>query len=95
MVYIGGGPYLATRLIWFLILPLFFNLAFIMGKDIFRIYKHSQFHLPTLLIKEPVILSSAPQTSSFIELTITSVSSVIGKKQSDSVFVPKILSRNI
>ena len=56
-----------------------------MGKDIGRIYKHVQSQLSITSIKEPVISSLASQTSSSIELTITSVSSVIDKKQTNFV----------
>ena len=60
-----------------------------MGKDILRIYKHSQSQLSTTSIKAPVLSYSDDQTSSYIELTITSVSSVIDKKQTNSVLCSK------
>ena len=44
-----------------------------------RIYKHSQSQLSTLSLKAPVSLSSGPQTSSAIELTTTSLTSVTEK----------------
>ena len=64
-----------------------------MYKDVGIIYKHIQSELSTLLIKASVISSSASSASSSIELTITSVSSVIDKKI--LFFVPKIPSRII
>ena len=57
-----------------------------MGKDIGHIYKHSQCQLSTSSIKKPVFLYSASQTSSSIKLTITCVSSVIYKDQTDYGF---------
>ena len=54
-----------------------------MGKDIGQIYKHSQSQLSTLSIKESISSSSASQTSSSIELTTTSVTSVDEKKQNN------------
>ena len=50
-----------------------------MVKYIGRIYKHIQSQLSTLSLKRPVSSSSKPQTPSAIELTTTSVSSVIDK----------------
>ena len=51
-----------------------------MGKDIGRIYKHGQSQFSTLSIKAHVISFLASQTSSSIELTITSVPYVMDKK---------------
>ena len=66
-----------------------------MGKDIEQIYKHSQSQLSTPSIKTPVISYSNSQTSSSIELTITSVSSVIDKNKQILFCVPKIPSKII
>ena len=52
-----------------------------MGKDIGKIYKHSQSQISTPSTKAPIILYLAYQTSSSIELTITSVLSVIDKNK--------------
>ena len=60
-----------------------------MDKDTGQIYKHSQPHLSTPSIKAPVLSSSASQTSSFIELIITSVSSVTDKKHTNYVLCSK------
>ena len=57
-----------------------------MGKYTGKIYKHSQSQISNPPIKAPVLSSSASQTSSSIELTITSVSSVIEEKQFCFVF---------
>ena len=54
-------------------------------KDIGRNYKHIQYQLSNPSIKEPVLSSSYFQTSSYTKLKITSVSSVIDKKQTNSV----------
>ena len=51
-----------------------------MGKDIGRIYKHGQYQISTLSIKEIVISYSDSQTLSSIESKITPASSVIEKK---------------
>ena len=56
-----------------------------MGKDIQKIYKHSQSQLSNPSIKAPVLSYLASQTSSSIELTITSVPSVTDKKQTNPV----------
>ena len=56
-----------------------------MGKDIGRIYKHSQSQLSTLSPKASVSSSSDSQKYSAIELTTTSVPSVIEKNQNNSV----------
>ena len=72
----------------------YFYLAFIMGKDIGHIYKHSQSQISTPSIKAPFISYSASQTSSSIELTITSVSSVIYNKQTNCVFCSKNTIQN-
>ena len=55
-----------------------------MGKDIRKIYEHSQSHLSTLSFKAPVCSSSASQTSSYFESTTTSVPSVRDKNQNNS-----------
>ena len=57
-----------------------------MGKDIERIYKHSQPQLSTSSLKAPVSSSSDPQTSSVIELKTTPFPSVTDKNQNNSVF---------
>ena len=54
-----------------------------MGKDIGRIYKHSQSQLSTLSFKAPVRPSAASQTSSPIELKTTSVPSVRDKNKNN------------
>ena len=56
-----------------------------MGKDIGKIYKHSQSQLSTSSLKAPVSSSSEPQTSSAIELTTTSVPSATDKHQNNYV----------
>ena len=56
-----------------------------MGKAIGKICQHRQSQLSTLSIKEPVLSYSASQTSSSTSLTRTLVSSVIDKKQTNSV----------
>ena len=56
-----------------------------MGKDIGKIYKHSQSQLSTLSLKTHVSSSSEPQTSSAIKLTTTSVPSVRDKNQNNYV----------
>ena len=56
-----------------------------MGKDIGRIYKHSQYQLSTLLLNTPVSSSSEPQISSAIESTTTSIPSATEKHQNNSV----------
>ena len=56
-----------------------------MSKDIRQIYKHGQYQLSTLSFKAPVCSSSDSQTSSYIELTPTSVLSVRYKKQNNCV----------
>ena len=56
-----------------------------MGKDIGRIYKHSQSQLSTLPLKAPVILSSDFQKSSYIELTTKSVPYVKDKNQNNFI----------
>ena len=65
-----------------------------MGKDIGQNFKHSQSQLSTISIKEPVLSSSDSSTSYSIELTITSVSSVIDKKQTNSVLCSKNVTQN-
>ena len=66
-----------------------------MVKYIGRIYKHSQYQLSTLSLKAPVSSSSYPQTSSAIELTTTSIPSVIDKIKTILCCIPKIPSRMI
>ena len=56
-----------------------------MGKDIVRIHKYSQSKLSKISLKAPVSSSLAPQTSSAIESTITSVPSVRDKNQNNYV----------
>ena len=58
-----------------------------MGKEIERIYKHSQSQPSNPPIKAPVISTFASQTSSSIELTITSVPSIVDKKTNQFRFV--------
>ena len=60
-----------------------------MVKDIKQIYKNSQYQLSTLSIKTPVPLHLSYQTSSSIEFTKTSVTSVSNKKQTNSVLCSK------
>ena len=60
-----------------------FVLLFVMGKDIGRIYKHSQSQLLTLSLKTPVSSSSESQTNSAIKLTTTSVPPVTDKNQNN------------
>ena len=66
-----------------------------MGKDIVQIYKYNQYQHSTTSIKTPVISFSDSQTSSSIELTITSVPYGIDKNKPILFYVPKILSRMI
>ena len=56
-----------------------------MGKEIGRIYKHSQFQISTSSLKAPVSSSLEPQKSSSIELTTTSVPYATEKNQNNSV----------
>ena len=63
----------------------YFYLLFVVGKDIGRIYKHSQSQLSTSSFKAPLHSYSDSQTSSSIELTTTSVPSFRDKNQNDSV----------
>ena len=64
-----------------------------MGKDIRRIYRHSQSQLSTSSLKASGSSSSDPQTSSATELTTTPVPSVIDKKQKNLFCIHKIPSR--
>ena len=64
-----------------------FVLLFVMGKEIGKFYKHSQYQLSNLSLKTPVSSSSKPQTSSAIEITTTSVPSVTEKKSKQLCFV--------
>ena len=57
-----------------------------MGKEIGKIYKHSQSQLSNLSIKAHVSSSSESQTSSTIKLTTTSVPSITYKHQNNHVF---------
>ena len=57
-----------------------------MGKAIRQISKHSQSQLSTQSIKEPILSSSYSQASSSTALTRPSVSSVIYKEKTNSVF---------
>ena len=66
-----------------------------MDKDIGQIYKHIQSKISTTSIKKPVLASSAYSTSSYIELTRTSVSYVIDKNKKIPFCDPKIPSRMI
>ena len=66
-----------------------------MGKDIGKIYKHSQSQISNPSIKALVILYLASQTSSSIELTIAFVPYVRDKNKPIPFFVPKIPSRMI
>ena len=65
-----------------------------MGKDIGRIYKHSQPQLTTHSFKEPVLESLASQTSSSIKLTTASVPSVRDKKQNNSILCSENSTHN-
>ena len=65
-----------------------------MGKDIGKIYKHSQSQLSTLSIKAPVSSYSEPQTSSNIKLTTTSVPYIIDKHQNNSVLCSQNTTQN-
>ena len=56
-----------------------------MGKEIGRIYKHSQSQISTFSFKAHVSSYSEPQTSPDIELTTTSVPSATDKNQNNSV----------
>ena len=65
-----------------------------MGKDIGRIYKHSQYQLSTSSLKAHVSSSSEPQTYSAIELTTTSIPSATDKHQNNSVLYSKNTIQN-
>ena len=65
-----------------------------MGKEIRHIYKYSQSQLSTPSFKALLCLSSAFQTSSFIESTSTSVPSVIEKNQNNSVLFSQKTTQN-
>ena len=56
-----------------------------MGKAIGKIYKYSQCQPSTMSIRKPIISSLAAQTSSSTTITRTLVSSIIDKKESNSV----------
>ena len=66
-----------------------------MGKDIGQLYNNSQYQLSTQSIKAPFLSSLVSKISPSIELTITSIPSVIEKRKSITFCVPKILSRMI
>ena len=71
---------------YFIILSFYFICFTIRhGKDIGRIYKHSQPRLSNLSLKTPVSSSSEPQTSSAIELTTKYIPYVTDKNQNNSV----------
>ena len=73
----------------------YFYLLFIMGKDIWQIYKYSQYQLSTLSIKAPLLSYVASQTPSLsFELTITHVLPGIGKQQTNSILCSKNSIRN-
>ena len=65
-----------------------------MDREIGRIYKHGKSQLSNLSIKEPIFSSSASQKSYSIKLTITSVSYVIYKEQTDSVLCSQNIIQN-
>ena len=54
-----------------------------MGKEIGKMYKHSQYQLSTPSTKAPVLSSLASQSSSSIELTTTYVPYIIDKKKTN------------
>ena len=60
-----------------------------MGKDIGRIYKHSQSQPSNLSLNAPVSSSSEPQTSPAIGSKTTSVPSITYKIQNNSVLYPQ------
>ena len=60
-----------------------------MGKDIGKIYKHSQSQLSTRSNKAPVLSFLASQTLSSIEMRITSIPSVRDKEQTNYVLCSK------
>ena len=68
----------------FLLLLLLLS-TIITGKEIGRSHKHGQYQLSTPSIKALVLSYLAYQTSSYIELTITYVPSVIDKNQTNSI----------
>ena len=63
-----------------------FVLLFVMGKDIGKIYKHSQYELSTLSLKTPVSSPSEHQTSPAIELTTKSIPSVTDTHQNNFLY---------
>ena len=65
-----------------------------MGKDIERIYKHSQSQLSTLSINAPVSSTSETQTFYAIELTTTSITSITDKHQNNSVLCSQNTTHN-
>ena len=65
-----------------------------MGKDIGRIYKHSQSQISNSSIKAPVSSSSEYQTSSAIKLKTTSVPFIIEKHQNNSVLCSQNTTQN-
>ena len=65
-----------------------------MGKDIERIYKHSQSQLSTSSIKAPVISSSEPQNVFAIRITTTSVPYMTDKHQNNYVLCSQNTTQN-
>ena len=65
-----------------------------MGKDIGRIYKHSQSQISTLSMKEPDSSSSEPQNIYAIELTTTSVPYITDKHQNNYVLCSQNTTQN-
>ena len=83
-----------SDLLLYIIFIFYVHLALIIGKDIGGIYKHGQSELSTLSIKKPVFQNPASQKSSSIELTITCVSSIIDKEETDSVLCSQNTTQN-
>ena len=65
-----------------------------MGKDIGKIYKHSQSQISTSSIKAHVSSSPEPQTFSDIKLTKTSVPSITDKHQNNYVLCSQKTTHN-
>ena len=76
------------------LLHILFVLLFVIGKDIGRIYKHSQYQLSTSSLKAHVSSSSEPQISSTIELTTKSVPSATDKHQNNFVLYSQNTVKN-
>ena len=66
-----------------------------MSKDTGKVYKHSQYQLSTPSTNSYVHLYLASKLSSYIELTITSVTSVRDKNKPIPFCVSEILPRII